>query len=167
MLTSLTPFKCLYALPLRIFYKCSTSAQTFAVANDRIFDCPFSLNSVPTTPFILVPSGSPFFPINAQALLSNLITLPSFLCTFFFVRTTIACLMSPRFTLLAAAIEVLPPGPASPNVLAFWTTTIMRSPKGPDDGRSVKGCPFFHMVDERWKEGDWVLKYRLRHVFSF
>lgn len=31
------------------------------------------------SPFILVPNGSPFFPIKAQALSSNLTTIPSFL----------------------------------------------------------------------------------------
>lgn len=81
------------------------------------------------SPFILVPRGSPFFPMSAHALSSNLTTIPSFLCTFFAVLTMMACLMSPLLTLFWAAAEVLP-GPLSPIDLNFCTTTIMRSPCG-------------------------------------
>jgi len=78
------------------------------------------------SPFILVPIGSPFFPINAQALSSNLTTIPSFLWNCLCVRTIMACLISPLLTLFAAAAA--PPGPLSPIDRDFWTTTIMRSP---------------------------------------
>ena len=64
------------------------------------------------SPFILVPRGSPFFPISAQALSSNRTTIPSFLCTFFFVLTMMACLTSPLLTLFAAAMPPAPPVPA-------------------------------------------------------
>lgn len=57
-------------------------------------------------PFILVPRGSPFLPIRAQALSSNLTTIPSFLCNFLAVRTTTACLISPLLTLFTAATEL-------------------------------------------------------------
>lgn len=80
------------------------------------------------SPLILVPNGSPFFPMRAQALSSNLTTIPSFRCSFFFVLTTTACLISPLRTLFAAAMDVAPPGELSPAVRAFWTTTIIRSP---------------------------------------
>lgn len=73
------------------------------------------------SPFILVPRGSPFFPISAHALSSNRTTIPSFLCTFFFVLTMMACLTSPLLTLFAAAIPPAPPVPArlSPSDLVF------------------------------------------------
>lgn len=95
--------------------------------SDKIFDCCLLRNSAPTMPFILVPSGSPFFPISAHALSSNLTTIPSFRCTFFAARTMIACLMSPLLTLFPAAADVLP-GPLSPIERDFCTTTIIRSP---------------------------------------
>lgn len=120
------------------------SCYTCIDASDKIFDCCLLRNSAPTTPccdisitplhtfpvnppFILVPSGSPFFPIRAHALSSNLTTIPSFRCTFFAVRTIIACLMSPLLTLFAAAADVLP-GPVSPIERDFCTTTMIRSP---------------------------------------
>ena len=65
--------------------------------------------------------------MRAHALSSNLTTMPSFRCTFFAVRTMIACLISPLLTLFAAAAEA-PPGPLSPIERDFWTTTIIRSP---------------------------------------
>ena len=88
-------------------------------------------NSVPTTPFNLVPIGSPVLDISTQALSSNLTTEPSGRCNFFFVRTTTAWRMSPRRTLLAAEVETEPdPGPDSgPKLRCFWTTTMMRSPR--------------------------------------
>lgn len=101
------------------------------VDSERILDHFLSLSSDATTLFILVPSGSPFFPMSAQALSSKLTTIPSFLCEFFLVRTTIACLMSPRLTLFAAATAAAPPKflfKYSLKVRAFWTTTMMRSP---------------------------------------
>lgn len=81
-------------------------------------------------PFNLVPIGSPDLLIKTQALSSNFTTLPSGLCNFFLVRTTTACLISPRRTLFAADVDTLPlPGPDSgPKLRCFWTTTIMRSP---------------------------------------
>ena len=80
------------------------------------------------SPFILVPKGSPFFPMRAQALSSKRTTIPSFRCTFFLVLTMTACLISPRLTLLAA---VTPPPPArlSPSDRVFWTTTMILSPE--------------------------------------
>ena len=88
------------------------------------------LNRMGHEPFNLVPIGSPVLLIRTQALSSNFTTLPSGLCSFFFVRTTTACLISPRRTLLAADVDTLPlPGPDSgPKLRCFWTTTIMRSP---------------------------------------
>ena len=71
-------------------------------------------------PFSLVPIGSPALLINTQALSSNLTTLPSGLCSFFFVRTTTACLKSPLRTLFAADVETDAPGPDSgPKFLCF------------------------------------------------
>ena len=116
------------SLPTEVSTTCPVS-YTCIEARDRIFDCCLLRNSAPTTPLILVPKGSPFLPINAHALSSNLTVIPSFLCTFFAVLTTIACLISPLRTLFAAATDVLPPGPLSPIDRDFCTTTIMRSPK--------------------------------------
>jgi hypothetical protein len=82
-------------------------------ANDRIFDHFIFLSSDPTIPFNLVPIGSPALLIKTQALSSNLTTLPSGRCSFFTVRTTTACLMSPLRTLFAAEIDTPPPGPDS------------------------------------------------------
>ena len=59
-------------------------------------------SSFPTTPVNLLPTGSPFFPINTHALSSNRTTLLSFLCSFFFVLTTTTCRISPHRTLFAA-----------------------------------------------------------------
>jgi len=98
-------------------------------ANDNIFDHCLSRSSAPTTPFNLDPIGSPVLLISTQALSSNLTTLPSFLCNFFFVLTTTACLISPLRTLFAAEMDTWPPGPVSgPKFRCFWTTTMMRSP---------------------------------------
>lgn len=87
--------------------------------------CYTALRALYHSPFILVPRGSPFLPIKAQALSSNLTNIPSFLCTSFAHRTTIACLTSPLLTLLSAAAALEGP-PSSERV--FWMTTIMRSP---------------------------------------
>lgn len=89
-----------------------------------------SLNSLPTTLFILLPIGSPPLLINTHALSSNFTTLPSGRWYFFVVRTTTAWRMSPRRTLLAAETETAPPD-SGPKLRCFWTTTIMRSPGGP------------------------------------
>ena len=81
-------------------------------------------------PFSLEPMGSPPLLMRTQALSSNLTTLPSGLWYFFAVRTTTACLISPRRTLLAALMDTLPPGPDSgPKLRCFCTTTMMRSPE--------------------------------------
>lgn len=81
------------------------------------------------SPFNRLPIGSPPFPMSTQALSSNLTTDPSFLCIFFAVLTTTACLISPRRTLFAALMETEPPGPDSgPKFRCFWTTTIILSP---------------------------------------
>ena len=82
------------------------------------------LNSFPTTPFSLVPIGSPPLFTNTHALSSKFTTLPSGLWYFFFVRTTTACRMSPRRTLLAA----LSCAWEESKERCFWTTTSMRSP---------------------------------------
>ena len=85
-------------------------------------------NTIPAnSPFILVPSGSPFFPISAHALSPKVTWTPSFRCTPLAVRNIIACLMSPLFTLFTEAAEVLP-GPVSPMERDFCTTTTIRSP---------------------------------------
>jgi len=100
-------------------------------ASDSILDHCLSRNSEPTILVSLVPIGSPALLINTQALSSNRTTIPSFLCSFFAVRTTIACRMSPLRTLFAAAADTAPapPGPApSPKFRCFCTTTMMRSP---------------------------------------
>lgn len=88
-----------------------------------------SRNSLPTTPFSRLPIGSPPLLISTHALSSNFTTLPSGRWYFLTVRTTTACRMSPRRTLLAAETETLPPEPDSgPKLRCFWTTTIMQSP---------------------------------------
>jgi len=90
---------------------------------------PLSRSSLPTTPFNLVPIGSPPLCIKTQALSSNRILLPSGLDLSLVHRTTTACRMSPLRTFCAAAMETEPPGPDSgPNDLCFWTTTTIRSP---------------------------------------
>src|SRR4030081_3620557 len=66
------------------------------------------LSSVEDQPFNLVPIGSPVLLIKTHALSSNLTTLPSGLCSFFFVRTTTACLISPRRTWFASDVDTLP-----------------------------------------------------------
>lgn len=114
-------------------------------AKDRIFDHFLSRNSDPTIPRKrqdnhrrnlfgeggildnLVPIGSPFLLMSTHALSSNLIRLPSFLCTSFFARTTTACRMSPRRTLFAMP-KLEPPGFSGPKDLCFCTTTMIRSP---------------------------------------
>lgn len=73
---------------------------------------------VPTT---RVPSGSLFFPINTHALSSKRTTWPSRRCSSLAHRTTTACRMSPRFTLLA-------PIRPSPCERCFCTTTTISSP---------------------------------------
>lgn len=129
----------LYALFV-LFHRCIG-------ANERIFDHFLSRSSLPTrpvsssilatacperrasyVPFSLVPMGSPPLLIRTQALSSNLTTLPSGLWHFLTVRTTTACLMSPRRTLLAALTETPPPPDSGPKFLCFCTTTMMRSP---------------------------------------
>ena len=120
------------------FYTCSG-------ASDNILDHCRSRSSAPTTPGIpksawkypqrnvtllvnLVPIGSPVLLMSTQALSSNLIRLPSFLCTSFFALTTTACLMSPLRTLLVM-LNPDEPGPDSaPNDRCFCTTTMIRSP---------------------------------------
>lgn len=74
--------------------------------------------------------GSPALFIKTHALSSNFTTLPSGRWYFFTVRTTTACLISPRRTLFAFEIETLPPGPDSgPKFRCFCTTTMIRSPR--------------------------------------
>jgi len=119
--------------PSKDSLQCSkvTSVHICIGASDRILDHCLSRNSEPTILVNLVPIGSPALLISTQALSSNRTTIPSFLCNFFAVRTTIACRMSPLRTLFAAAalIAPAPPGPApSPKLRCFWTTTMMRSP---------------------------------------
>lgn len=75
--------------------------------------CPIPHRTNANSPFKRLPIGSPPFPISTQALSSNLTTDPSFLCIFFAVLTTTACLISPRRTLFAAEMETEPPGPVS------------------------------------------------------
>lgn len=108
-------------ISLTTFYHEAPSPQLLFRGQSNSID-----RSLFALPLIFVPIGSPPFPIRAQALSSNLTTMPSFRCSFFTVRTTIACLMSPLRTLFA----VIPPAPGldSPILRAFWTTTIMRSP---------------------------------------
>ena len=75
-----------------------------------------------------VPIGSPFLLMRTQALSSNLIRPPSFLCCSFLALTTTACRMSPRRTLLAIP-KLEPPGLSGPEDLCFCTTTIILSPE--------------------------------------
>jgi hypothetical protein len=120
------------------FYTCNG-------ASDNIFDHCRSRSSAPTTPVIpsqlrsgfsgrvillvnLVPIGSPVLLMSTQALSSNRIRLPSFLCTSFFALTTTACLMSPLRTLLVIPNPDEPGPDSAPNDLCFCTTTMMRSP---------------------------------------
>ena len=125
-------------------------------------------------PFILVPNGSPFFPIKAHALSSNRTTIPSFLCTFFFVRTMTACLMSPRLTLFCAATppELPLPERVSLKPRAFWTTTIMRSPEDSQhfviqcSGSQYQLCRAFSSVDFLYIRQRWRLNYRCNSVSS-
>lgn len=79
----------------------------------RILDHCMLRSSLPTIPFSLEPMGSPPLLMRTHALSSNLTTLPSGRWYFLAVRTTTACLISPRRTLLAALMETLPPGPDS------------------------------------------------------
>ena len=103
--------------------------QTCTGAKLRIFPHPFSRTSFPTTPVNLLPIGSPFFPIRTHALSSNRTTLPSFLCSFFFVLTTTACRISPRRTLFAAEIcAEFEERDSGPKLRWRWTTTTIRSP---------------------------------------
>jgi hypothetical protein len=128
--------------------------QTCAGAKLRIFPQPLSLISFPTTPVNLLPIGSPFFPINTHALSSNRITLPSFLCNFFFVLTTTACRISPRRTLFAAetCAEEFEDNDSGPKLRWRWTTTIMRSP-----GKFVSFFLFLWANGlDRWVLGDWT-----------
>lgn len=85
----------------------------------------FFLSSAPTTPLIRDPMGSPDLLIKTQALSSNLIIEPSCLCVRYRVRTTTACRMSPRLTLLAAEVAAMPSLVAE---RCCWTTQTMRSP---------------------------------------
>lgn len=71
--------------------------------------------------------GSPLLLIKTQALSSNRITLPSFLCSSFFALTTTACRKSPLRTLLAIPCPC-PDVDSGPKFLCFWTTTMIRSP---------------------------------------
>ena len=84
------------------------------------------LSSCPTTPFNRLPIGSPFLLMRTHALSSKRTTLPSLRWYFFFVRTTTACLISPRRTLFAAETETA--FDSAPKLRCFWTTTMMRSP---------------------------------------
>jgi hypothetical protein len=104
---------------LHMSYKCIG-------ARDRILDHCFCLSSAATTPFSLVPIGSPALCIRTHALSSNLTTLPSGLCHFFAVRTTTAWRTSPRLTLFAALMETV--FASGPKLRCFLTTTTMRSP---------------------------------------
>lgn len=116
-------------------------------AKDKILDQFIFFNSFPTmpikqmstpyivenpryihSPFNLVPMGSPALLINTQALSSNFTTLPSGLCSSFFVLTITACLISPLLTLFAADVPTGPWPPSPPKLRCFWTTTTMRSP---------------------------------------
>lgn len=96
-------------------------------------------NSCPTMPLTRVPTGSPALLIKTQALSSNLTTLPSLLVTFCFVRTTTACLISPRLTLPDEEEAVIPAAWLGD---CFWTTTTIRSPIGGtrQPGSSVRSC---------------------------
>lgn len=124
----------------RIFPSSKQNLYKCIGASDKILDHCLSLNSAATTPFNLVPMGSPDLWINTQALSSNLTTLPSGLWYFFAVRTTTACRTSPRRTLFAALIPTLPPD-SGPKFRCFWTTTTMRSPSTgsqPNDRSEVR-----------------------------
>jgi hypothetical protein len=87
-------------------------------ASDRIFDHFLSRSSAPTMLDNRVPMGSPFLLMRTQALSSNLIKLPSFLSPSFLARTTTACRISPRRTLLAMP-TLDPPGVSGPKDLCF------------------------------------------------
>ena len=83
----------------------------------------------------LVPIGSPVLCINTHALSSKPTLIPSLRCFLYAVRTTTACFISPRRTLLpaaeaaAAAADAPVPELASvPSPRCFCTTTMMRSP---------------------------------------
>ena len=86
----------------------------------------FALNSWPTTLVNLVPIGSPVLLIKTHALSANLTALPSGRWHIWAVRTTTACLISPRFTLFAALTDT--DLESAPKFLCFWTTTIILSP---------------------------------------
>ena len=73
-----------------------------------------------------LPMGSPPLLIKTHALSSKLTTLPSGRWYFFAVRTTTACRMSPRRTLLAAlTVTALV---SAPKLRWRWTTTMILSP---------------------------------------
>lgn len=90
--------------------------------------CRESNTRVRNSLFSRVPMGSPFLLMRTQALSSKRTTLPSGRCSFLAVRTTTACRMSPRRTLLAALTDTLPPPDSGPKLRCFCTTTMMRSP---------------------------------------
>lgn len=85
----------------------------------------FVLSSCPTTPLMRLPIGSPALLMSTQALSSNRTALPSRLPTLYLVRTTTACLISPRLTFMPADAM-----PAAWALLCSCTTTTIRSPKG-------------------------------------
>lgn len=132
------------------------SSYTCIGARERIFDHCFFRNSAPTTLVNLDPIGSPFLLINTQALSSNLIKLPSFLCSSFRARTTTACRMSPRRTLF----EMLrPPELPSPKDRCFCTTTIILSP-------ILAACLFFRITATHSTMAAPELSIQLSIVFS-
>lgn len=85
----------------------------------------FFRSSWPTTPLIRLPIGSPALLMSTQALSSNRTELPSRLPTLYLVRTTTACLISPRLTLVPPADAI----PAAWALLCSCTTTTIRSPR--------------------------------------
>lgn len=84
----------------------------------------FFASSFPTTPLMRLPIGSPALLTNTHALSSKRIELPSRRPTWYLVRTTTACRISPRLTLLP--VEAAMPSAEAPR--CSWTTTTIRSP---------------------------------------
>lgn len=145
-------------------------------ASERILDHFLSRSSAPTIPIDVrycqkrcahaddvldnrVPMGSPFLLMRTQALSSNRIRPPSFLCCSFLALTTTACRISPRRTLFAM-LKLDPPGFSGPKDLCFCTTTIILSPKGwtgvnedswrpstsPDRALPIRACCVFFLI---------------------
>ena len=146
------------SLSLPLFIQCIAAASylfpffVYACAGAilRILLHFFLRSSAPTTPLTRVPMGSPALLMRTQALSSNLTTLPSGRCTCFRVRTTMACRMSPRFTLFAAEAE---PIPASEAPRCFWTIATMRSPTEEKRQVVLAHHPCWRRRGERRREG--------------